>query len=93
MEIKEENHPKTNLTSGMLTCSRCGYQWSPQSSENPPKACPNCKSYSYDQPYKRDLVKLAVLQTESQLKINRQLLTRLEALEKRVAQLTVPQGE
>lgn len=35
-----------------LTCKKCGYSWNPRI-EKLPKACPNCKQYSWNKPAKR----------------------------------------
>jgi len=32
-------------------CLRCGYEW--RSMVDKPKACPKCKSYTFDKPKKR----------------------------------------
>ena len=37
-------------------CLRCTYTWTPNKGI-PPKVCPRCKSYSWDQGYKRKINK------------------------------------
>jgi predicted Zn-ribbon and HTH transcriptional regulator len=34
-----------------LRCLRCGYEWDPLA--GPPKVCPKCKSYYWNEPHKR----------------------------------------
>jgi len=37
------------------TCKKCGYFW--QSRIENPKTCPRCKSYTWNQEYKREQIK------------------------------------
>lgn len=41
-----------NVTENHCNCIRCHYTWVPLGGARP-KVCPRCKSYSWDQPYKR----------------------------------------
>jgi hypothetical protein len=31
-------------------CERCGHQWKPRNSDEPPLVCPWCKTHCWDQP-------------------------------------------
>lgn len=38
------------ITVQVLTCLRCGYEWTPKIQA--PKVCPSCKSHVWDKPPK-----------------------------------------
>lgn len=57
LTLPAQPKPKENMkvkpkTQTHCHCQRCQYVW-PTRAGFKPKVCPRCKSYSWDQPYKR----------------------------------------
>lgn len=40
----------TKVTIWRCTCERCGHTWAPRALPPPPRLCPKCKSFLWNQP-------------------------------------------